>query len=182
MNCLLTVLSKAKLPCTVNVGYTVNRRDKGEEMYRSTHIAGVHADHTVTAPGTVHTAQRIQGNAAWPRAALWHCTRKRLRDRTWASPGSSTDRVNITKNRSEEESDGRRRKPESDVMHRRLLQNSSSNTKETTTTARRETAPRRRLKIVYKTAVLKTSEQQRLMSALSIRVTNERHESEPMAK
>lgn len=125
-------------------------------MYRSTHVAGVHADYTVTAPGTVHTAQGIQGNAAWPRAALWHCTGKRLRDRTWASPGSSTDRVNITKNRVW----GRIRQEEKKTGFRCDAPTVSSktihqNTKDTATTARRETEPWLRLKLLYKIAVLK---------------------------
>ena len=98
------------------------RRGDGQEHSHSRSSCWLHCHSSRHCP----YRQGIQGNAAWPRAALWHRTRKRLRDRTWASPGSSTDGVNITKNRSEEESDRRRRKLESDVMHRRLLQNNSS--------------------------------------------------------
>lgn len=44
--------------------------DRGEEIHSSTHIARVHADHTVAAPGTVHIAQGFHGNAAWPHVTF----------------------------------------------------------------------------------------------------------------
>ncbi len=56
---------------------------RDEEIYSSTHKAGVHADYAVAAPGTVHIAQGFHGNAAWPRVTLRHCTRKRTRAGPW---------------------------------------------------------------------------------------------------
>lgn len=47
---------------------------------RRTHTARVHADHTVTAPSTVHIAQGFHGNAAWPRVTLCHRTWKIMKE------------------------------------------------------------------------------------------------------